>query len=388
MKLNGVIISDIHFGVIDDIRLIHELNDVFINELNKMEKLDYIIFNGDYYDTKLFLNSRTSDIAFNFMVKIIDIAKIKRSKIRIIYGTESHDSNQYNIFNIYENNPDIDFRVIYTVEEEELFPNFYVLYLPEEYMKNKKDFYKDYFSNKNKYNYIFGHGIIKEAMSNIVRNIETKDSSRPKVPIFNTSELDYICKGLCFFGHYHINTNINDKFFYVGSFTRWCFGEEEPKGFYITTYNDKNDKYKFKFIQNYMAKIYRQFEYGYNSDIFISEKYLIKEMNRIDELLKYGIFDYVKLIINIPEEYPNTEFIINYLKERYNFNRFVKIIINNGINNKKERLSKEHTKQVIEKYNCIFDKSLAIENKIQYFIETKNGKNISLDKIKKILYDI
>ena len=388
MKYNGIIISDIHFGVIDSIQLKKELNDVFIYYLTTMKKIDFIVITGDYFDHKIYLNDRISDYAISFMDKIVKIACEHSCPIRIVYGTESHEVNQYNIFNIYENDPKIDFKVIYTAQEEELIQGVNVLYLPEEYIYSKSDYYSKYFKNKDKYDYVFGHGIIQEVMTNACKHIDTKkESKRKKVPIFKSSELAEICKGQVYFGHYHVNTNIADKIFYVGSFTRWMHGEIEEKGFYHTVYDKSKSKYSQKFIENYLAKKYITYVYGYDNDVMNSEEKLIYELNKRDKLIESEDADYVRYVFNIPENHPNPEFVMNVLNERYRFNNNIKFQITNGYVEKKRRINKEKLNEVLESYPMIFDKSVHIEDKIVYFIKRKYEADISIDTVKKILHE-
>lgn len=386
MEIKGAIISDVHFGAIDDIELTKQFEDVFIDTLEKEGNINFVIINGDWYDSKMFLNNRTSEVSFNCMSKLVEMSKENGMKIRIVYGTESHDADQYKIFNIFETDPEIDFKVIYTVTEEELFPDFNILYIPEEVVKNKGEYYEQYLTNKNKYDYVFGHGVIQEVMTDAVKHMNTKDTTRPKVPVFTTAELMHMCKGQTYFGHYHISTNFKDRVFYVGSFTRWRFGEEEPKGFFLTTFDTETKKYTQKFIQNYLAKVYKTFYYGYDSPMFHSQESFIKELDAVDKLKECGIFDNARLMINIPEDHPNPQFIIDYLKERYNFNSEIKISVTNGYIAKKQKASKEQIKNVIDKYGCIFDKSVKLEDKIAYFIKTKYDSNITVKMIQTILY--
>lgn len=388
MKYNGIIISDIHFGVIDSNQLKKELLEVFIYYLENMKKIDFIIITGDLFDHKIYLNDRTSDYALGFMNKLVDISIKHKCPIRCIYGTESHEVNQYNIFSMYENNTDIDFKVIYTVQEEELLKNLNVLYIPEEFVYSKQDYYKDYFSNKDKYDYIFGHGTIQEVMTEASKSIEksSKDSSRKKVPVFRSSELVNICKGQVFFGHYHINTNISNKIFYVGSFTRWEHGQDEPKGFYHITYDLDKEKYTQKFIENYLAKKYITYTYGYNDSVMNSEKDLIEELSKRDKLTSLKDGDYIRYIFNIPENHPNPEFIINILNERYKFNDSIKVKVVNGYVEKKKRINKEKLNDVMSEYPMIFDKSAKLEDKIYYFIKKRQNKEVPKDNIKKYLY--
>ena len=261
MKYNGIIISDIHFGATDPDILKRELIEVFLYYLENMKKIDFIIINGDYFDHKIYLNEKASDYSIAFMDKLVNISKKHKCPIRLVYGTESHEVNQYTIFSMYKEDKNLDFKVIYTVNEEELLPDLNVLYLPEEHIYSKPEYYKDYFNNKNKYDYVFGHGVIQEVMTHISRNTSKKESDRKKVPVFSSSELMDICKGQVYFGHYHINTNINDKIFYVGSFSRWVHGEMKEKGFYHITCDTDKEKYTQKFIENYLERKYITYTY-------------------------------------------------------------------------------------------------------------------------------
>jgi DNA repair exonuclease SbcCD nuclease subunit len=386
MKYEGIVISDIHFGVIDSSELKKELMEVFVYYIRNLKKLDFIIITGDYFDHKIYLNDRTSDYALSFMDLLVSIAKEYHCPIRCVYGTESHEVNQYNIFSVYENNEEIDFKVIYTAQEEELLQGLHVLYLPEEFIFNKKEYYADFFQNEKKYDYIFGHGVIQEVMTNAVRNIKEKESTRKKVPYFTSSELLKMCKGQVYFGHYHINTNIGDKIFYVGSYTRWQHGEEEPKGFYHISCNIEKEKYTQKFIENTLAPKYTEFIYGYSDSVMNSEEDLLKELERVDRLIEAKNSDYVKFTFNIPENHKNPEFIINLLNERYKFNDSVKVKVVNGYVEKKKKINKEKLNNVMSEYPMIFDKNATLENKIIYFIKKRMNKDISEENVKFYLY--
>lgn len=387
MKYNGIIVSDIHFGVIDSQTLKKELMDGLIYYMLNMKKIDFIVITGDYFDHKLYLNDRVSDYALSFMDLLVNIAKKHSCPIRCVYGTESHEVNQYNIFSVYENDDNIDFKVIYTVQEEELLKGMQVLYIPEEFIYSKKEYYSEYFNNTEKYDYIFGHGVIKEVMTNAVNHTDTKENTtRKKVPYFTSAELLQMCKGQVYFGHYHVNTNIADKIFYVGSYTRWQHGENEAKGFYHTTFDIDKKKYTQKFIENSLAKIFTEFIYGYNDDILNSEEDLMQELTKVDKLIEANNTDYVKFTFNIPENHPNPEFIIKILNEKYKFNDSVKVKVVNGYVEKKKKINKEKLNDVFNEYPMIFDKSAKLENKIVYFIKKKMNKDISEETVKKYLY--
>ena len=378
----GVVIGDVHHGARDDDNIYNELNDVFMYHLEMMDQLDFIIINGDWFHSKMYLNDRACIQAITTMNKIISLAIDRKSKVRVVYGTESHDSNQYTIFNKYKFNA-VDFKIITTVEEEELFPDFHVLYIPEEHIYDKKEHYKDYFNNKQKYDFVFGHGVIQEVMTYIKRD-SGKKSDRLKVPVFTSAELEYICKGLVIFSHYHIYSNINDKVFYIGSFSRWQFGEEEPKGFFELTKDD--DKCEALFIQNYMAETYVTLSYDQSSPIFYNENDFVKELDKVEKMVGEHMYDHIKLDIQIPMGFPNTKFITQYTKEKFKFNDSIKIEITAMDEKIRDDSQKEQLQEIIDKYACIFDKSIPIEEKISYFIKTKYDKDISIEKIKYYLY--
>ena len=386
MKIHATLLADLHTGAIPNDRLIKEINEIYIYNMRNMKQLDVIFILGDFFHSKAFANDASIDAAIMIMHNIICIAKEKNAKIRIIYGTESHDAEQYKLFRMYETDPDIDFKVIKNCSEEELFPNIKVLYIPEEYIMDKNEYYANFFNEDDKYDLVLGHGVIKEVMTNATRGTEgnKNNSGRLKVPYFSSYELSRICKGKVFFGHYHEQTNIDDKVYYVGSYSRWIFGEEKDKGYYELKIKD--NEYKAKFITNYLAKTYKTFNYGYDSEIFNSEKDFIKELKKLDTLIKYGMYDNIRLILNIPDNFENPNLIMELVKNKYKNNKKIKLMITNGIADKMKKLHEEKVDAAISKYSVIFDKNLPLEEKIRYFIKNKYSVDITIEDIKNYLY--
>lgn len=385
MKYKGFIISDIHVGRMNIEKLYDEFTKQFINKLKDNKKIDFIIICGDFFDHKLFLNDKESVYAYNMILDIMNACN-SNTKIRLVYGTESHECNQYDIVTKLAKINNYDIKLIKYACEEELFPNMHILYLPEEHVYDKNEYYQDFFKEDKKYNYIFGHGIIREAMKEAAVNVETKTNKRKKVPVFSTAEFRRICKGETYFGHYHINTDMNDVF-YVGSFSRWQFGEEEPKGFYEIEYNIDKNEYNHKFIQNTMADIYKTIPFGYKNKVFDNMDNMHHELDKIDNLVKGKLFDHVRFDFNIPKECENPEFIINYLNERYKFNDNIKVEITHGYIEDRRKQQKEEVKKDNDKYSFIFDKNLKIEDKTSMFISIEYNRNISSDKISTYLFE-
>lgn len=385
MKYNGYVISDIHIGANNTEKLYEEYKSIFINTIkNDYDSLNFIIICGDYFDHKLFLNEKDSAYAYTMMIDLLEATR-DDVKIRLIYGTESHECNQYNIISKLKTIYKRDIEVIKYASEEELFPDLHILYLPEEHIYNKDEYYNELFSEYGKYDYIFGHGIIREAMKEAATQIENKQGKRKKVPVFSTAELRKLCKGETYFGHYHVNCDM-DNVFYVGSFTRWQFGEEEPKGFYKILCNTDKNKYSHEFIENTLAPIYKTISFGYDNKVFKSIDDTKNTLDHIDKIIKDNYFDNVRFMFNIPLDYEDPEFLILYLKERYKFNDSIKLEIVNGYIDNKRKQQKEEVKEENDKYSFIFDKNMSLEDKTSYFINIEYNRQISPEEISVYLY--
>ena len=59
-KYEGVVIADIHIGSVDTTRLKKELDEYFINYIENLNKLDFIVIDGDYFDHRLTLGEEAS----------------------------------------------------------------------------------------------------------------------------------------------------------------------------------------------------------------------------------------------------------------------------------------------------------------------------------------
>lgn len=380
--ITGLVLADIHLGACDINQTYKEIN--FLRDYIKDRYYNFIIIAGDFWDRKIYSNEEYIVIANKLILTLLS----RCDKLRIINGTRSHDNNQNSIFKQYEENmandllkKDIDFKIINTVEEELLFDNINVLYVPEEYMYDQKEYYADTLYSNKEYNYIFGHGIIEEGMVNATRNIKITSEKRKKAPIFKVKLLEDRCIGQVYFGHYHTHTEITDNVFYVGSFSRYKFGEEEDKGFYeIST---DGEIYENNFIHNTSTQTYVQIAYSFKSKIFNQDINLPEELKLIINKKNKSGIDKLKIIFNIPDEYPNSEFFINVVNDIFRDLDDFKIEITNGYITTKRNVNKELLKDMIDKYHYVFEKNVPIEDTISSFIKDKYNKDISSDKIKK-----
>ena len=205
-------------------------------------------------------------------------------------------------------------------------------------------------------------------MTDLSVHIDNKsDDKRKRTKVFTTKELDKICKGEVYFGHYHINIETDDKFFSIGSFSRWKYGEEGRKGFYEIEYNVDKEKYSHKHIENTLAKDYKTIRIGYN-------------------MIKREAYDNIRVIFNIPSDIEQPESTINYIRETLKKSDNIKVEIVNGYIDEKRKLQKEKINETNQLYSFIFDKNLQLEDKTSKFISITYNKEISSSDIKKYLY--
>lgn len=386
----GLVLADVHIGALSYEQTCKECN--YLKTLLKAysndgkNALDFIIVAGDFFDKQLYGNDPYISLALKLMLRIIMSAK----KVRVVYGTSSHDSDQYKLFDALieeaykmggiTNN----FKVISTVEEEELFPDLHVLYIPEEYVFDADSYYAEYFREDRKYDYVFGHGMIYEAFGGRIKEPEKRSSSRRKAPIFRSGDLSRICKGNVYFGHYHVHTEM-DNVKYVGSFSRWIFGEEENKGFYEIYCDLEKGEYWDKFILNDEALRYVTFAYSYKDSVFDSTEEMNTYVQNIIKQKERKAIDYLRVIFNIPVGYENPEALINFFKEVFKDQPSISVEFKNGYIEQKKEIRKKAIEELPSEYRVILDKNIPEEDKINAFLKFTKNVEIAPEKIRKYL---
>ena len=375
MKYKGVMIADIHFGALPVERLYNEL-EIFLDFIEK-KSLDFIVILGDWFDKKINLNSKDAKYSTVFFERICQICIDNDIKLRIIQGTESHDNSQLEVLEILAKNKPVDFKVFYEVEEEELFPDFNVLYVPEEYINSIDEKYGKYMNKK--YDMIFGHGMIQEVK--FVALIQSSETTMKKAPIFKSKMLCDMCHGPIFFGHIHTKDIFNDRLYYVGSYSRWKFGEEEDKGFYYVKYENDTKEFEAKFIVNNKAMKYDTIEI-YEKESGFYKLNTENQIKYIQNLIKSFEYDFLRLQFYIPQGYENENLLINMINESFGKYKNLKLDFKVNSKIKSKREVEEKINLLLDKYGFIFDNKLDTYTKINKFILEKYNKDISVEKIK------
>lgn len=375
----GVIAGDLHGGAFEAKRWYDELDARLLNYISRFSLLDYVILNGDLFDTKISINSEHAKYILLFLTKLVNICIQKGTKLRILKGTESHDNKQLEILESLFLNSECDIRMIHTVESEWLFDDLHVLYIPEEYIDDKSIYYKEHF--RNKYDMIFGHGLIQEALH--MAATQESESTMPKAPVFKSEELIDICHGPIFFSHVHNKITIKKRIHYTNSFSRFAFGEENNKGYYVCFYFPVEHEYRLEYRVNDLARTYNTLEVDCTVTGAVSEQvdYMVK---LVDDFSKST--DYLRLEVNIPEEYPNPLLLSNSLTEVFGSRRRFKLKINNNSKIKQKKQDKDTINKLKKKYDFIFDKKLPIEIKISKYIKVRYDRDISINKMLDYMY--
>ena len=373
---NAAVIADIHFGAIKPEQLYTELKESFLDFI-KDKYLDMIVIAGDFFNSIISLNSQSALKAFKFMRELVEICEKNEIKyVRIIEGTLSHDNLQILNFQNYESNKKVDFKVITTVREESLSNGLNILYLPEEYMEDPISYYKDYICKPSKYyDFIFGHGMFKE--TSFVK--DDSESMISKAPIWDSKFLSSICKGPIFFGHIHTSQIIRKNIYYTGSFSRWVYGQEEDKGFYIFTYHMETGKYLTEFIVNKLA---RRFD---TTKVFLERALETQTVDELIKRLKLFKVDNLRIQVLVEALQKDYSLPISIMKEYFTGKPGYKF----ELIDLREKAQHEQMEQKINKlssdYEFLFDDNLPVQTKIHKFIKRKYQKDVSEEKIINLL---
>ena len=370
-----LVVGDIHFGYYPP-ELLYKEFQLILHTIED-NAIDCVVIAGDYYDTKLSMASAHSVYSVKAFSDLIKSCEEKGIKVRQIKGTNSHDpENQLKNLAQIANSSRCDYKLILTVDEEEIFPGMNVLYIPEEYMEDSKEYYKEYFNKK--YQLVFGHGMFEET------NFSTKrHTGMKKYPVFNSKEMEDICEGPIVFGHIHTAQRIRDRIQYTGSLVRSRFGEEEAKGFYIVDFDNETKETGFEFIENELTMKYDTIEV--NSDNHVFSLMVNEQINYFKNLVKNYCRDYLRIKIYTPEDMLNSTTFVDNMNVVFNDMKNVKLQIIDNSKLKLDKQLKEKVGLLMDKYNFIFDKSVGYDEKIQEYIKLKTGKEINLDRIRSMI---
>lgn len=354
--------ADLHFGCMDSLTEYNILKEQLIDKVEPIH-FDILAINGDLYDRKYMSNSDPIKYATLFVADLVKLCKKKNATLVIIAGTKEHDAGQLVLFYHYLKDPEIDIRIVETIQFEYI-KGAKILCIPELYGVDE-DVYQLYLKRSGLYDMCFMHGTIKGSVYG-----DTVGQSR----LFTIE--DFInCRGPIISGHVHTGGCFNGYFYYTGSPLRWKYGEEETKGFLVVLYNlDSREHYV------HLEEI-KSFRYDtINLDELISSNPddIIRYIN---QLQSEGI-DNIR--IEFTKEIPTDN--LNILRNYYRTNGHIKFKIGDKKKNLlKDSLSKSDS-DIYDEFSFIFDNSLDAYDKTAKFI-MKNEPDffITGEEIKRIV---
>jgi hypothetical protein len=373
-----ITVSDIHHGAknADEYRnefYSHEesLMSVFYELLEEEEFLG-IFITGDYYDSKLSLEDKRSKLASAIILDIFQQCKEYNKYFIILKGTASHDHRQLDNFKNLELSYD-KFRIVNTVEVLDI-DGLKTLCIPEEYVVDSNEYYSKFLSDK--YDLILGHGMFN--YNAFEEN--SAERSMPSMPIFDENVFVKISP-LTIFGHIHTHSSYKDKIYYNGSYSRLCYGEEGPKGFLLTNYEDRNN-IDVVFIENQFAPQYVTYELDELVNIVNAKELDIKMI--IDLIEEIAATKHVRIKVSsaIINKFPSEiEFIKSYFKSKAN----VKIHLMSRLYSTDKISEIEDKDEKHNKYEFLLNGSdSSIYEKIKEYLKFEYNIVFDIDYIKKL----
>lgn len=380
MKYDIAVIADIHWDALEPKKQYHELQ--FFNAfLERIDKLDLLVIAGDVFDTKILLNSRTSLKALQWMSEVVDICKRRNCKIRIIKGTNSHDNNQLDAFNGYDDGSDF-FHIYRECTSEETLPGMKCLYCPDEVMTQKEweDQYADLLFG-NIYDAIFFHGSFDIVLPEIVnQESEFMGSKGIAFKYSHFKDISHIMVG----GHWHDGSSSEgEHMYYTRSYSRWSYGEMNPKGFVYLDYDTDDKSYCLQRVINPYA------------DRFITYTVDTKSMQDIDsytdlvETVRKDLEDpmnHIRISIHITDSKIVNQNAVDMLRRTFiDQTRRVKIQLKNEMKEEIRKRDQERTEKIRDRFDFVRDKNNSTAQIIQKFIHETKDVDIALPDIERFI---
>lgn len=251
-----VAVSDIHFGSLrlSPLNLYEKLQKHLYPELQECHLL---VIAGDLYDRLLTVGCDAHYYASRFIKEILTYSSRTGMQVRILHGTYTHDRDQLSVFDTLAPKG-ARYRIINEIrceeisdfrwKDETLQMKLKVGYLPDNLSYKRSQDALDYLRNMlncHGWSYldaIVGHGTFDYCLP-------------PDIPhkppcLYSRKQFKDLVHGPIVMGHIHIHSR---KFntYYCGSFDRMAHNEEEDKGFYVFTCQDKKyDTWTSRFVVN------------------------------------------------------------------------------------------------------------------------------------------
>lgn len=376
MKYNILVIPDIHWGAIhpnDTVKALYYIPE-FIEECFSNDiSIDLIVIAGDYFDSKLPLNSREAILAIQWFHDLYDTAvRCHVGKIRMMQGTLEHDNDQLEVFEPLIQQDSDFFNIFYKTTLEETLTGLTCVYCPDETICTSE--YEEKYINEicAMKDIGFFHGSFDVVYGCLLTS--HPDILEKKNVMFRYGLWNKSIYGPMVSGHWHDGKTYDDLI-YVGSPYRYKFNEEEPKGIGFITYDNESHAYSYQKILNPLCADYVTYEI-YSNIYQTKEDYKLIS-DEIDTIIKdfrreSFVENKLRIKIYIVDDKPENEIFISSLRQKIINDKNIKITIKNKL---KDKIKKEVMQSNIDrqkKYSFIQDKSKKPYEVIHDFIMTNN----------------
>lgn len=373
------VIADIHWGA-EPYQLMTKNLELFL-EFIRQADVDMVVIAGDYFDYRLQLNSPTAIASIAWFDHFYQTCKKSNVKaIRIIKGTQEHDNEQLEVFRTYEEEDNDYLRIYNTTSSDEPLPGLRCVYCPDETM-NLREYHMTYCDKFFPTPDIgFFHGNFDTILPSI--EFDRIQDHNLKTMIYEYEKFSRLIKGPLISGHWHTAMS-HESLYYVGSYDRWKFNEEEDKGFIYCEYDTESHQYYIHRIINPLAKKYDTIiirDEDFKTPIQFADlnDIIRKKLDSDDDLV-------LRIQYIITDENPEAQLNFNAFTKKHLNNKRLKLDIKDVHKKQMKKEKQEATHFEADKYQYIFEKSMDIPHKVHQFILDKKGIDVSVEEIQNIL---
>lgn len=419
MTFRAIMLMDLHWGAISPEKMKKELEKELLSYIIGMEESNLpvhaIFIGGDLFDSKQYLSSDVTRYVLEFLSTLLDLTVFSHTYIYIIKGTRTHDDLQLQTVKTIMSMSRFHNRV-YVIEEvtklslvdvhDTCFPYLIwmpihpmstyepdendtiidILCVPEEYVVDQHEYYKDTIYNTDiHYDMIVGHGMVDKIWyAKKAHDHQSSITLCSSAPVFNVDDL-ISCSNYTYFGHVHMHQQYNDgKFQYVGPFTRWEFsdsvGNMLDAGYTVVEYDPITKTAYEKYHKNTSAQRLKVYA------ITIDKSMDLTSLNDYLNITISGEMqdcDRLKLIVNLRSDLENSVAMRGFIISKLGEMPFVKLVlkmIDSDIDIDDTLTLDDKEKSSIPDY---FGKELA--QSVKDFIKEKRNVDIPLEDISRVL---
>lgn len=394
MRYNVITVPDIHWGCIDPTIQVKYLEFImeFIKEAHNNDiTIDLLVILGDYFDSKLPLNSKEAIIAIQWFDELYNLCVNNNvQKIRVVQGTMDHDNDQLDVFDSYvgrmweyQEDPDY-FKIFRKTTMEETLDGLNCIYCPDETIETSE--YEELYLNEilTMRDIGFFHGSFDVVFGELLER--KPEMFKKKNVIFRYDLFNKTTYGPLIAGHWH-DGKIYDDLIYCGSPFRYKFNEDEIKGLTFIQYDTETHKYYHKRIPNALCPEYITFEVYTN--MYQTKDQYIDLINKIehttDELMSdTSVDNKLRIMVYLMDDKIENDTFLSSIRQKFVGNKDIKLTIKNKLKDKVKKEQQQKHEERQEKYEFIYDKNKVPAEVIHDFIAANNnGYNVPIEYISK-----